>query len=806
METISTSDFKAMEVKAALSALEASEKGLSASQVASRVAEFGYNEVEEKKESALLEFLLHFWGPIPWLLEIATILCFIIGNRFDAYVLGFITLVNGSVAYYNEHDSKKALTLLKKKLTIKAHVLRGGAWQQLNARELVAGDIITIGLGDVVPADAKILTGGVSADQSSLTGESLPVELHESDILFTGSILKRGEAKCVVVNTGMRTYFGKTVELVNIAKPKSKTEEIMFTISKNVTYLGAALFLVILAYALSIHSTTVTIFTFAVLFIGGGVPAALPMMFTIAQSKGATDLSKKNILVTKLDSIENAASVEVLCLDKTGTITMNELEIREAIPFSGTDAKELLALSYLASSTESKDAIDSVVIKYAKDNGAKLSGFEQVSYTPFEPATKYAFGIVKSKGKKFKALKGAPQKVIALCKGLSSRQKADLTRKIDELSLSGCRVLAVAKSEFGKLDSLKLCGLIALADPLRKDAAETIAALREAGIKPIMITGDNISVAREIAKQAGIGEKILRISDIKSLPESKQADAVLSCDGIAEIYPEDKFWVVKTIQKQGKMVGMTGDGVNDAPALKQAELGIAVSNATDVAKAAAGMVLTEPGIKVVLNAIQTSRETYQRMLTWTLKKISRSIQFMLILLVGFVWFQDVVVSITGLVFLMIVNDFLTMTLAVDNSRGSKKPNSWDLKNITMASFFVGGIFFLIELAILLLGMHQFNLDLLGIQTLILLSLVYTGQMGIYIIRERGHFWQSWPNRMVAMVLWLAIIAFTLLGIFGIGMAPLPANEVLLTFAICAAAIIITDFPKHWAYQKLGIGF
>jgi H+-transporting ATPase len=805
MDSTPTAAFKEMNVVRALEALATNEKGLSSQQAQARQKELGFNEVTEKKESPYWEFFSYFWGPIPWLLEIATIMCFLLGNTFDGFVLGFITVANGTVEYYNEHDSKKALSLLKKKLTIKSHVLRSGAWQLLDARELVPGDIITVGLGDVVPADAKIISGGISADQSALTGESLPVELRESDVLYTGSTIKRGEAKCVVINTGMRTYFGKTVELVNIAKPKSKTEEIMFTIARNVTYLGAALFAVILVYALSIHSSAVTIFTFAVLFIGGGVPAALPMMFTIAQSKGATDLSKKNILVTKLDSIENAASVEVLCLDKTGTITENELEVRQAIPI-GVDEKELLTLSCLASSTESKDAIDTVVIDYAEEHGVKLAGYTQLSYTPFEPATKYAFGMVKFKANRFKALKGAPQKVISLCKGISKKQKSELEKKIEKLSLTGCRVLAVAKSAPGKPEELTLCGLLALADPLRKDSAQTIAALRESGIKPIMLTGDNIAVAREIAKQAGIGGRILRISDIKSLPGAEQPGAVLSCDGIAEIYPEDKFWVVQTLQKQGKMVGMTGDGVNDAPALKQSELGIAVSNSTDVAKAAASMVLTVSGTGVILNAIQTSREIYQRMLTWTLKKISRSIQFMFILLVGFMWFQDVVVSITGLVLLMIVNDFLTMTLAVDNSRASKKPNSWNLKNITLASFFVGSIFFLIELAILLLGMHQFNLKLEGIQTLILLSLVYTGQMGIYIIRERGHFWQSWPNGMVSIILWLAILAFTALGILGIGMAPLPAEQVLLTFGICALAIALTDFPKHLAYKKLGIGF
>lgn len=805
MEAKSTSQFKEMSVKNALSALSSSEKGLSSTEAEKRASEFGYNEVPEKKENLLSEFLSHFWGPIPWLLEIATVLCYFIGDKFDALVLAFIVILNGSVAFYNEHDSKKALQLLKRKLTIKTRILRDGNWVTKDARELMPGDMIIVGLGDVVPADAKIVSGGVSADQAALTGESLPVEAREGEVLFTGSVIKRGEARCLVVNTGMRTYFGKTVELVNIAKPKSKTEEIMFTLSRYVTYIGAALFLVIFSYAMLIDVKPVVILTFAVLFIGGGIPAALPMMFTISQAKGATDLSKRNILVTKLDSLESAASVEVLCLDKTGTITMNELEVSASIPIGKKSASDVLAFAALASSEGSKDAIDSAIIRQAKQKGARLPGCSQLSYKPFEPATKRAEGIVKEKGKKFLVMKGAPQTILSLCKNATKQQKDELNRKVEDLSKKGCRALAVAFSDFNKFDRLTLAGVIGLGDPLRPDSTQTISALREAGIKPIMITGDNIAVAREIASQAGIGGNIVRISEIKKLPVKEQAEAMLSCDGIAEIYPEDKFWVVKSLQSCGKTVGMTGDGVNDAPALKQAELGIAVSNATDVAKAAASMVLTDPGTKDILESVRVSREAFQRMLTWTLKKISRSIQFMLILIVGFFYFHDVIVSITGLIYMMVINDFLTMTLALDNSRATKTPNKWDLRSITLASIFVGGFFFIIELIIFFLGMNYFGMALGSIQTLMLLSLVYTGQLGIYIIRERGHFWQSWPHKYVSITLWFAIIAMSFVGIAGLGMVPLPSNELLLTFVICATAIVLTDFPKHWVYRKLGIG-
>ncbi|VVC03573.1 Copper-exporting P-type ATPase B [Candidatus Burarchaeum australiense] len=804
METRTTAQFKEADIRSALSWLDAGEGGLSEEEASRRVKEFGFNEVVEKKTNPLLEFLLRFWGPIPWLLEVAALLSYLVGQTFDALVIALLLLVNTSISFYEEHDSQKALQLLKRKLTINARVLRDGNWTARVARELVPGDIITVGLGDVVPADAKILHGSISADQSALTGESLPVELREGGVLFTGSIVKRGEAKCVVVNTAMRTYFGKTVELVNIAKAKSKQEEIMFTISKYMIYLGTAAFLMVFAYSLLNHIPALVIMTFAVLFIGGGVPAALPVMFTISQATGATELSRRGILVTKLESIENAASLEVLCLDKTGTITKNELEIAEAISLDDFEKAELLTIASLASSAESKDAIDAVVLAYARANGASLAGYSQVSFTPFEPATKRTEAIVSFKGKKFRVTKGAPQMILSLCTGVSKAQKDKVDAEVERLSLRGCRVLAVAKSDSGNFEELSLVGLLALADPLRPDSAETIAALREAGIRPIMLTGDNLAVAREMAVQSGIGSRIVRISELKALPENEQAKALAGCDGIAEIYPEDKYWVVKHLQSRGYTVGMTGDGVNDAPALKQAELGIAVSSATDVAKAAASMVLTEPGTKVILEAVRTSRKTYQRMLTWTLKKIVLAIQFLLVLTIGFFLFQDVIISISGLVFLVFVNDFMTMSLAIDNARGTKNPNSWNIRNITLASALLGILFCIVVLTLLFLGMNYFHLDLDHLRTLVLLAIVYMGQLGIITLRERGHFWSSRPHIFVLTILTFAVVVFTLMGIYGFLVVPLPASIVATILAVTSASLLLMDPIKVYAFRKLGI--
>jgi len=804
MDIKTTDECKKADLKQVFDGLCSSEKGLTNDEVEKRVEEFGFNEVEQEKKSAIVDFVSRFWNPISWFLEATILITFFIQEYFDMFILLAILLVNVGIGFYNEHDSQKALELLKKQLTIKTKVMRNGKWEEKEARDLVVGDILMLGLGDVVPADVKIISGTISSDQSAVTGESLPVECKESDVLFTSSTVKRGEAKCVVVNTGMHTYYGKTVELVNIAKPKSKQEAIMFKVSRNLIYVGMVAFAIVVIYSLIIGIPLQTILIFAVLFIAGGIPVALPAMFTISQAKGATDLSKDGVLVTKLDAIENAASVEILCLDKTGTITLNELSVSDAVPFGKLESKELLTFSMLASSAESKDIIDNTILSYAKEQGANTQGYVQEAYTPFEPATKRAEGTVKQNDKKFLVTKGATQTILSLCKNLKKSDLETINTTINKLSEKGCRVLGVAKSDSLHSDEFHFMGLIGLSNPLRPDSKETISALKDAGIRPMMLTGDNLAVAKEIAQQAGIGSHIVRISEIKELPKDKQAKALQQCDGIAEIYPEDKYWVVKEFQNMGLTVGMTGDGVNDAPALKQSELGIAVNNSTDVAKAAASLVLTKPGIKVILEGIRTSRETYQRMLTWTLRKIACSIQFMMIISVGFFWFHNVVVLITGLMLLIIINDFMTMSLAVDHARSTASPNSWNVKNITIAAAFMGVLFFIIELIILVISANYLHLNFDQIRTVVLLSLVYTAQFAIIIIRERGHFYSSYPSALVSILVAIAILGFTFISIFGIILTPVSATIVISIMAICILYVLAIDFAKVAVFKKLDI--
>ena len=556
-------------------------------------------------------------------------------------------------------------------------------------KEIVPGDIIAVGLGDIVPADAKIMSGELSVDQSALTGESLPVETRQSDIIYSSSVVRRGEARCVVVNTGANTYFGKTAELVKIAKPKSHQEEVMMAVVKYMMYLGIAASVLVSVYVLVMHLGMLLILTFAVIFLMGAVPVALPAVLTIVQSVGAMELAKKGALVTRLDSIEDAASIDVLCLDKTGTITQNKLSVTDSIPFSGYTKEDVITIAALASQEEGMDIIDLAVIEYAKNTRVDLNAYKQISYTPFNPSVKRTEAIIEADGKRFKAVKGAAQVVISLCRGIDKEAIEKANRTIEEFSRKGYRTIAVARSEGDDLDNLKLVGLLPMADPPRPDSKSMIEEARKLGIKPMMLTGDNIAIAKEIADQVGIGSNIIRMADIEGLSEDEQVKVVEESDGFAEIYPEDKYKIVKLLQSRGHMVGMTGDGVNDAPALKQAEMGIAVSNSTDVAKASASVVLTEPGMSVIIDAVTISRQTYQRMLTWVINKVTKVIEFVGLLTLSFFWLHEIVLSLLGMSLLVFANDFVTMSLATDHVKHTSNPNKWNVKNITLASLVPG---------------------------------------------------------------------------------------------------------------------
>jgi H+-transporting ATPase len=643
----------------------------------------------------------------------------------------------------------------------------------------------------------------VSVDQSALTGESLPVSAHQSGILYSSSIIKRGEAKALVLNTGTNAYFGKTAELVKIAKPKSHQEQIMSAIVKYAMYMGiAALAFVVLDAALTQVVDVLTVVTFALIFLMGSVPVALPAVFAIVLAVGAMQLAKEGALVTRLNSIEDAASMEVLCLDKTGTITQNKLSVTDPIPFQGFEKNDVAIIARLASKEEIRDVIDLAVIDYAKKLPASEQ-YAQESFTPFDPATKRSEAIVEHDGKRFRVIKGAPQVILSLCK-VDGETGKNVNASVEELSQKGYRTLAVAKSEDDDLDNLRLVGLLPLADPPRPDSKETIGELKRLGVKTKMLTGDNAAIAREIAGQVGIGNRIYPMSNLEKLSEADQANILDEYDGLAEIYPEDKYKVVKLLQSRGHMVGMTGDGVNDSPALKQAEVGIAVNNSTDVAKASASIVLTEPGLKVILNAIGTSRQIYQRMLTWVVNKVTKVIQFIGILVLGFLWLHHIVLSVLGMVLLVFANDFVTMSLATDNVKTTKSPNIWNVKKITLASILIGVLLVVEGVIVIFIGTNYYHMELGTLQTFVLLTLVFTSQFRVLIVRERGHFWASRPGRELTISSLATVIGFALLGIYGVVLPSVTTIQVLVVLGLSAIFTLGVDFPKYYAFRKFGL--
>ena len=803
MENTKTPEYSKVSVDRLFELLTSSGTGLTSSEADLRIQKFGLNEILEKKTNPLLDFLSRYWGPMPWLLELTIVLSYLIGHYLEVVIIFALLTINAIIGFRHTRSSQKALALLKKRLAPKAKVLRDGQWNVKDARELVPGDIIQVSIGDLVPADAKVVVGELSVDQSALTGESLAATVSQSGVVYSSSIVKRGEAKCLVFTTGVNTYFGKTAELVKAAKPKSHQQQIMGAIVKYSMYVAVAALLVVVAEGVITRTTNpLNIATFTLIFLMGAVPVALPAVFAIVLAVGAMELAKGGALVTRLDSIEDAASMDFLCLDKTGTITQNNLAAMDPIAFNNFSAADVAIIASFASKRELRDVIDLAVIKLASKFQSTEDRYNQVSFTPFDPATKRSEAIIEQDGERFSVMKGAPQIVLSLCQPFDQQSKDEINHTLRELWQKGYRILAVAKSEDANPKNFRFVGLLPLMDPPRPDAGQVIEGLRKMGVTPKMLTGDNVAIAKEVGKQVGIGDRILSMSELHNQSVNDEARILEGSDGLAEIYPEDKYKVVKLLQSTGHLVGMTGDGVNDSPALKQAEMGVAVNNATDVAKASASIVLTEPGIRVILDAIVTSRRIYQRMLTWVINKVTKVIQFIGVLVVGFFWLNQVVLSVLGMVLLVFANDFTTTSLAKDNVESTASPNVWNVKNITSASL-VMGLLLVVEGAIVLyLGVFYYGMSLGRLQTFVLLTLVFTSQFRVLSVRERRHFWSSKPGRELMTSILVTLVAFFLLGVFGIIIPPLSLTQVTVVLVVSAVFTLGIDFPKYYVFRKL----
>lgn len=795
MQIKNTEEFSSYSVEEAFKELKSSPWGLSKEEAQARKSLWGYNEIPEKKPSPVLFFLSRFWGPMPWLLEIAILFSFLLGRNLEGILISCLLVVNAAIGFWHRWNSTKTLELLRKNLRVNTRILRDGKIRTDQARELVPGDVVYLKQGDFVPADCKVFEGQATVDQSMITGESFSVSIEGGGILYSGSIVQRGEVRALVLNTGPRSFYGASLELVRIAQPKSHQEELIFKVIKYSLFiaflcaLGASLYGFFTAVPLS------SIMEFDLTILMGAVPVAIPVMLTIMQAAGARELSFKGILVTRLDSVEDGASCDVLCLDKTGTITENRLTVEGVVPLKGSE-NEVLLWAGLASGKESPDQIDLAILREIEERKIDLSSYLRISFTPFDPETRRTEALVEREQGKIRALKGAPQ-VIAEILALKEEDKARLEEAVGEFSKRGARSIAVVAE---KGEQIMVLGVIGLYDPPRKEAYSTMEKLKKLGVKPVMITGDNLLIARQIAKLVGIGDRVVRYPDLKELPPEQFATALENLDGIAEVFPEDKHQIVKRFQERGHVVGMTGDGVNDAPALKQAELGIAVENATDAARASASVVLTRSGIEVILNCLILSRQTFQRTLTWILNKIIKIVEFSLLLTLGFIWLKTSILSLLYMAFLILANDFATMSLATDRVEYSSTPNIWNVGKISLAALVPGLLFFTVDLLVLLWG--RSSLSLPELQSLVLLALVFNSQMRILLVRERRHFWSSFPGRALAISSASTIFCFSAFAIFGVVIYPLPLIIVLLVFFLVLFSAFLIDFPKFFLFRPL----
>ncbi|MDE3155329.1 MAG: plasma-membrane proton-efflux P-type ATPase [Acidobacteriota bacterium] len=759
--------------------------GLSSQDAAARLLQYGPNAVTEAKPHPLLAFVGRFWAPVPWMLEATVVLELLLGRRFEAGIIGLLLLFNVALSLIQEGRANRALQRLRARLSLHARVRRDGEWREVPTEALVPGDFVHLRLGDIVPADVTLRDGAILLDQSMLTGESVAADAGPGALARAGAVVKRGEASGEVTATGDRTVFGRTAQLVGHATRASHLSALIFTIVRYMLALDGALVVVLLVYAAATKLPFADVLPFALILLVASVPAALPATFTLATALGSLELARRGVLTTRLSAIEDAAGMDVLCTDKTGTLTQNRLAVAALQPCPPYSEIDLLRLAAWASDAATQDPIDLAVLTAARDRGVPAAPPSPRTLIPFDPATKTAESIVADDGPGQHIVKGAPQAVARRLAAVPATLAADVER----LASTGSRVLAVAE---GRGERLALAGLVALQDPPRPDSAQTIGALRALGVRVIMITGDGLATARAVAARVGLGNRATaqRFED----PGRATGDA-LQYDVRAEALPEDKFTLIRALQREGHLVGMTGDGVNDAPALRQAEVGIAVASATDVAKSAASLVLTNPGLSDMIAAVETSRRVYQRMVTYTLNKIIKTVEIGFFLTIGVVLAHALIITPPLIVLLLFTNDFATMAIATDRVSFSPRPDHWHVGTLTRVGLALGACVLGLSLGIFAWGRWQLHLPLAQLRTLVFVTLVFTGQGMIYLVRERSHFWHSAPGRWLLLVSLADIGLVSLLAVTGTLMAALPPYVIVTVAAAGAGYLAAIDALK-----------
>jgi H+-transporting ATPase len=764
--------------------------GLTAIEARQRLATGGPNAVIDVAQHPLRRAVSKLWAPVPWMLEAAIILQLGLGDYVEATVVSGLLLFNAALGFVQERRAQATLDALKSRLALIASVKRDGQWTTVPAAELVPGDVVKLSLGAVVAADMRLIEGSILVDQSMLSGESLPVEAVSGIEVYAGALVRRGEAVAEVTATGARTRFGRTAELVRTAVAESSQQKTVLHVVRNLVLFNGAVTVVLASYAFWIAMPLSEIAPLFLVAVLSSIPVALPSMFTLAAAVGARALSRRGVLPTSLSAVDEAAGIDILCADKTGTLTRNELAVMSVCPMPPYDEAHILALAALASSDGGQDPVD-VAIRSAASRKPAADRLELVGFVPFDPAVKRSEATVRqADGATIKVLKGA----FAVIAGLS-QSPPEAALRLDELQARGFRVLAVAA---GPPDSLKLAGLIALSDPPRADSADLVAELKGLGVRTIMVTGDAQVTAEVVAGLVGIEG---RVWSTTPLPEDIRADEFSIFAGVL---PEDKYHLVKSLQNNGHLVGMCGDGANDAPALRQAQMGIAVFTATDVAKSAAGIVLTEPGLGGIVTSVKEGRRTFQRILTYTLRSIVHKVMQLLFLGAGVVITGHAILTPTLMVLMMVTGDFLAMSSSTDNVRPSPKPNTWRIRNLTIAGIILGVVDLMFCVACLATGKFVIGLDTDTLRTLTVVTLVFSGQALFYVARERQHLWSSRPGRWLILSSVADLSLISVLAINGILMAAIPAVILAGVFAAAILFAFVLDAMKSVLFRYLAV--
>jgi len=776
--------------------------GLTEAEAKRRLEQYGENALAEHRTSTLERLARFFWGPIPWMIEIAAVLSGVLRHWGDLAIILLMLFINAGVGFWQEFKADNAIALLKKRLALKARVQRDGTWKDIEATLLVPGDLILIKLGNIVPADVKLVGDGyLSVDQSALTGESLPVDKKAGEDAYSGSIAKQGEMQAVVTATGMKTYFGKTAGLVERAGTVSHFQRAVLRIGDFLILTTAGLVAVIVVAGLFHHNPLLEMVQFALILAVASIPVALPAVLSVTMAVGAERLARMKAIVSRLVAIEEMAGMNTLCSDKTGTLTKNELTLGDLQPAPGVERDDLILTAALASRRDAPDAIDAAILVGAP-SVRQLDAYKVKAFHPFDPVAKRAEADVEHEGKTFKAVKGAPQVIVDLCQPEAEQRNA-ISKLVEQDAAKGYRTLGVARTD--DTENWRFLGLVPLFDPPRDDCAETIEKTRAMGVDIKMVTGDHEAIAKEIAGQLKLGQNIVVADAVfgDKAPADKLPQ-ILAADGFARVFPEHKFEIVKALQGAGRIVGMTGDGVNDAPGLKQADVGIAVSGATDAARAAAALVLTAPGLSVITTAIEEARRIFERMTAYSIYRIAETMRLLLFMTVAILVFNVYPVTAIMVVLLALLNDIPIMMIAYDNALVARRPVRWDmLRVLSIASAL--GIYGVLESFVLyLLARDYFELSGPILQATIFLKLLVSGHMTIYLTRNTGWVWERpWPSWKLVVPCETTQIIGTLIVVYGLAiMAPIGWWLAILVWGYTVVSFFVANAVKVSTYRLL----